>query len=530
MNLSSPVSPRVKILVVDDHPNTAVLLARAISQLGTGVEVVSATSGRQALERVRRHGAADILITDMNMPEMTGLELIEKLHEQPGGCPTFSFLLTACDAPGLKAAARRLDIREVLRKPVHPQVVCQIVSQALEEMEQSRPYQELETQKRFRIPVADGQLAREADRATIAHDNPQIYNKPESQQGQLATVLQSAADAILMFDAGARLTLVNLAGQKLFTDYEAKLGQRLSAGAGYDSFLQLLDQARLFNAPISGEVVWPDQRVFSASITPVPGGGCFVVLHDVSRFKELEKVKNEFVATASHDLRNPLTSIIGFSLLIQQVGPLNDPQNDFIQRIQYAAANMSELVENLLNLTKFDLGVETRRDKVDVMHLLWEVAGEIGFQAEMKGQSLTIEKIELDTKVLGDALQIRQALRNLIGNAVKYTPAGGVIRLSLEHESNMAKISIKDTGYGIPSSDLPHIFDRFYRVRDNGHDQIDGNGLGLAIVKSIAEGHGGDVTVESEVGQGTCFTLKLPLVQTENISANSHITEMKIRS
>ena len=137
MNFSSRVSP-VKILVVDDHPHTAVLLARAISQLGTGVEVISATSGDQALVCIIQGGPVDILITDMDMPRMTGLELIEKLQERPFASPTFSFLLTASPAQGLRTAARSLNVREVLSKPVHPQSVCQIVNQALQEMYQSQ--------------------------------------------------------------------------------------------------------------------------------------------------------------------------------------------------------------------------------------------------------------------------------------------------------------------------------------------------------------------------------------------------------
>src|SRR5215204_5930393 len=135
---------------------------------------------------------------------------------------------------------------------------------------------------------------------------------------QLAAVLQCAADAILMFDAQARLSLINAAAQKLFTDHEAEPGRKLPVGSGYDPFLQLLDQAHLSDAPIAGDVIWPDKRVFSASVTPVPDGGWFVILHDISHFKELENVKNEFIATASHDLRNPITSIIGFSHMIKQ--------------------------------------------------------------------------------------------------------------------------------------------------------------------------------------------------------------------
>ena len=360
--------------------------------------------------------------------------------------------------------------------------------------------------------------------ASIALENAQLYEKMSQEQQRLAAVLQSAADAILMFDADGSLSLVNPAGQKLFTDYEAKIGQRLVSGAGYDSFLQLLDQTRLSNASFSGEVVWPDKRVFSASVTPVQEGGCVVVLHDVTRFKELERVKDEFIAIASHDLRNPITSISGFSHLIKQAGPLNDSQHEFVQRIQGSAEHMSELVENMLDLAKMDLGAESKYEILDIASLLWEIADEFQPQAEAKRQLLTLGQTETNSKVKGDALKLRQALRNLIGNAIKYTPNGGTVTLSLEHKSNMVNINIKDTGYGIPTSDLPHVFDRFYRVRNNGHSDIEGNGLGLAIVKSIAEGHGGDVTVESEIGRGSCFTFTLPLLEQETTTAIDGMT------
>jgi len=151
------VDSPVKILVVDDHPNTAATLARAISQLGSKVEVVSATSGNEALKYVKDR-AADILITDMIMPEMTGLELIEKLQNHPAGRPTFSFLITAYDVPGLKVTARRLKVKEVIVKPVHPERICQIVTQAMQEMNQVKPaHQETALQKPFNILIADDQ-------------------------------------------------------------------------------------------------------------------------------------------------------------------------------------------------------------------------------------------------------------------------------------------------------------------------------------------------------------------------------------
>jgi two-component system phosphate regulon sensor histidine kinase PhoR len=330
---------------------------------------------------------------------------------------------------------------------------------------------------------------------------------------QVAVVFEKIATAILIFDSDSHLLFANFAGQKLFKDCEPKPGQKLPTASGYESLQQLLDKSTHSRTPFAGEIVWHDQRIFSAEVIPVPEDSYVVTLYDISRFKELEKLKNEFFATAIHDLRSPITAVIGFSHLMKATGSLNISQNDFVQRIQQAAINMSDLLENILYLTKFDLDPASDDDKVDISHLLFDIVDAFQPQATLKRQLLAFEKAETHTIIPGNESQLHQALRTLIGNAVKCTPEGGTITVSLEREVNMAKIEIKDTGYGIPASELSHIFDRFYRVHSSGHDEIEGSGLGLSIVKSIAEIHDGTVTVESEVGKGSCFTLNLPCLE-----------------
>jgi two-component system phosphate regulon sensor histidine kinase PhoR len=276
--------------------------------------------------------------------------------------------------------------------------------------------------------------------------------------------------------------------------------------------LNALDVAHEHEQAYSKEIPWPDQRIFNALFTPIAEGGCVLVLHDVTNFKRLEKVKNEFIATASHDLRNPLTSIKGYSQLIQTMGPLNENQADFAKRILHGAEHMAELIQDMLDLAKMDMGAKLKLETLDVNGVLTALTDEFKPQAQAKKQALTFQETEDNLKVEVDALKVRQALRNLIGNAIKYTGEGGTITLSTQHEGNMVHIHVKDNGYGIPAADLPQMFTRFYRVRNNGHDDIEGNGLGLAIVKTIAEQHGGGVSVESENGKGSCFTFSLPLM------------------
>ncbi len=163
MNFSTPISSPARILVVDDHPHTAELLARALSQLGPQVTVLSATSAQRALQWAKP-GAVDVLITDMNMPGMTGLELIEEFQKHSAGGPAVSILLTASHVPAMKIEARRLRVREVLYKPIPPQKIYELVRQALQEIQQYGSYKELEMQtKSFKILIGDN----ESDHVTV---------------------------------------------------------------------------------------------------------------------------------------------------------------------------------------------------------------------------------------------------------------------------------------------------------------------------------------------------------------------------
>ena len=214
-------------------------------------------------------------------------------------------------------------------------------------------------------------------------------------------------------------------------------------------------------------------------------------------------------------MRNPIGIIAGFSDLLAKVGPLNDTQAGYIEHIRAAAENMNELVQNLLELAKIDLGMELKQDTLDMNAFVSDILDEFRPQAETKKQKLLQEKTANHSIIRGDALQLKQAMRNLVGNAIKYTPTAGSIQLSLEADEDTVIVHVKDSGYGISAEDLPFIFDRFYRANDVRIKNIEGNGLGLAIVKSIIEKHSGRISVESKPGKGSCFTITLPRVQAD---------------
>jgi signal transduction histidine kinase len=235
-----------------------------------------------------------------------------------------------------------------------------------------------------------------------------------------------------------------------------------------------------------------------------------IAIENANLYKEVEKVKDEFIATASHDLKNPITSILGFNQLITQAGPVNEKQLDFIQRIQSAANTMNELVQNMMQLVQIDLHSQQEHEVIELGAVLAELADEFGPQAREKEQTLSFATPAVPVQMHGNPLQLRQLFRNLLVNAIKYTSRKGNIQLRGKLDNNQILIDVQDNGYGIPPSDLPFIFDRFYRAHHGQAEEVEGNGLGLAIVKSIVEKHGGEIKVQSEPDKGTCFSISFP--------------------
>jgi two-component system NtrC family sensor kinase len=357
-----------------------------------------------------------------------------------------------------------------------------------------------------------------ASQLTSTLERIQLFESVEHEQRRLSAVLRSAADAILVFDTQGRMLLANPAGQRLFTDIQAQVGQPLPVDCGYEDLTNMLDKLRKENTSGQGEIPWPDKRTFSIVVTPVENGGQVAILHDVSHFKALDHLKNEFLATASHDLKNPIFAVLGYSDLLGKAGPLNDMQANFVGRIRNSAVQMQDLVLNLLEIGRMEMGTKLRLENLDLNEVLANVVEEFRPQSDAKGHTVTVGLAEAPVQINGDKIRLQQVARNLLGNAIKYTPNGGQITVTSLVENSHACVWIKDTGLGIPEESLPHLFEKFYRVRDDQTQDIEGNGLGLAIVKSIVEQHGGKVQVESEYGKGSCFSFHLPLPKTDPLT------------
>lgn len=351
-----------------------------------------------------------------------------------------------------------------------------------------------------------------ASQAAIAVENAQLYTSLEREQKRLTAVLNAAADAILVIDEMGRLQLLNPAARRLFHTVDTQSDHALPDGKEYDELSQLLYRSRESESLESGEVIMPNNHTYNAQIAPTTEGGYVAILHDITHFKNLEQVKNEFIATASHDLKNPLAGILMSCDLLGKTGPLNEKQATIVNRMERTATQMNHLVHDLLELAKTDLEISLNWELLDLHPLLREVVDELWPLAEAKKQEVqwTLQKETL--RLYGDRGRLQQVLRNLIGNAIKYTPQNGRITISTCLQETYVEIQIEDTGIGISSVDLPFIFDSFYRVKHPEISLVEGSGLGLAIVKSIVEQHQGTIKVSSQLGQGSCFIIRLPIV------------------
>jgi signal transduction histidine kinase len=231
------------------------------------------------------------------------------------------------------------------------------------------------------------------------------------------------------------------------------------------------------------------------------------------RLRELDKLKDEFVALVSHELRTPLTSILGYLEMVidEDRDPLSQDQRDFLTTVERNVVRLSRLVEDLLFVARLDAGrMEVARGRLDLSGVLEEAAYAARPAADAKDVQLDVELGTLPA-VEGDRARLAQLIDNLVSNAVKFTPAGGRVAIRAANGSGRVRVEVSDTGIGIPADELPRLFTRFFRASTARTTETPGTGLGLAISQSIAEAHGSRIEVESDTGSGTTFAFELPV-------------------
>jgi two-component system, NarL family, sensor histidine kinase BarA len=239
-----------------------------------------------------------------------------------------------------------------------------------------------------------------------------------------------------------------------------------------------------------------------------------------TRLKELDRLKSSFLATVSHELRTPLTSIIGYSEMLSEglAGPLNQEQVDYVRTIMEKGETLLKLISSILDISQIEAGkVRLNFEPIEISQIITQAVTSVKPQAQKKGLTVEMKFPEQQQKVPADKDRLRQAVINLLANAVKFTPKNGkvtVILSELAHQPELGqtgyRIMVEDSGVGIPQDQFDKIFQSFYQVDSSSTREYGGAGLGLAIVKSFVEGHGGQVRVTSEMGHGSRFIAVLP--------------------
>ena len=322
-------------------------------------------------------------------------------------------------------------------------------------------------------------------------------------------VLSSMEEGILLASAGGEVRFANAAFERYLGAPPSTRHALVPAG-----LREAAQRAAEERSPVAVEVEAgvPARSLRGAAVPVDEEGSVLLVLRDVTEAKRLDAVRRDFVANASHELKTPAASIRAAAETIR-TAVVDDPAvvPRFAERMEAEAIRLSRIVEDLLDLSRLETGSELA-DDVAIDALVREESARLHDAAEGAGVELVVDACEVPA-VRGSARDLALLVRNLVDNAIRYTKPGGRVEVTLASEDGDVALRVADTGIGIPSRDLPRVFERFYRVDRARSRETGGTGLGLSIVKHVVENHGGTVSVESELGRGSAFEVRLPAAE-----------------
>ncbi len=363
----------------------------------------------------------------------------------------------------------------------------------------------------------------------IAIANAQLIDDAERRRATLDSVVNSLVDGLVLVDRRGRIAyanphaqeILNLSASALQGQILDTMGREVAGRIPYPD--QVLAQLRSAiedpqrTPTVEFALTGPTVRTLQARLFPIQdaGGGSLglgLLLRDITREKELDQMKSQLLSTVSHELRTPLASIKGFAttLLREDVDWDEESRREFLSIIDEESDRLSELISNLLDMSSIEAGtLRVEPETIDLRPILQETTAE--FQMMTRDHQIQLHQSAPLPLVMADPRRARQVVRNLLENAVKYSPEGGAVTVSTKVGTDRLQISVADQGIGIEPDQLGNVFDRFYQVDSASTRKVGGSGLGLSICKAIVEAHNGQIWVESTPNVGSTFHFTLPL-------------------
>ncbi len=407
----------------------------------------------------------------------------------------------------------------------HRRSVIRELERGLVALGEGRPVRPTNT----RVSGSLGRLARTFD-ALIPEHQAKV-ERLSSDIEQLRVVLGGMAEGVIAIDARRRLLFANKSADFLFGLGPQAVGRLVPELIRSPRFQEAVDATLTGPETYRGEIVVPSRDVMPRSLPRVlavhgsllpgsPPTGAVLVFHDVTELRRLERMRQDFVANVSHELKTPLASIKAYTETLLDWALHDEAVNvRFLNRIEEQADRLNQLILDLLSLARLESGHEVFHHGPLAVSAVVETCIEthVG-RAEGKELDLKLDLGPVDESILvvADEEAVHQILDNLIDNAIKYTPAGGWVHVICQTTEAAVVVAVADSGIGIPRDDLPRVFERFYRVDKARSREMGGTGLGLSIVKHLIQSIGGEITVDSRLGEGTRFTVLLPRYQTKS--------------
>jgi two-component system phosphate regulon sensor histidine kinase PhoR len=466
---------RPTVWVVDDSPLDARQAQKALADW-CSVQVFS--DGSVALEQFSTQSPPDVIVLDWVMPGVTGIEVVKFLRSEKGPMAQVPvLLLTAQQHPQQIAEGLAAGANDYLPKPYAPEELCA--------------------------------------RAQALVRWSQLLARTTAAEKAFRELLANTPDAILAIDAYGRITYANPEASHVFG-----LSIQTLIGHPVQDLLPTLSLGSV--RPVAGQSFPPlpdvaiQDRIYAPSVR-IPaadaGASSIMALRDVTERRDADRRRLDFYSIIAHDLRSPLSAMLlrADLLLTGKRGPLSVEATDDLRRFSGNIRSMVEMINGFLDLARLE-DPNTRVDAIslDLAAIVETTVDDLQPLAEAGKLSLDWSPPPTEMRVLGDKVRLGQVLSNLIGNALKYTPAGGKVTIAAQVAENAIEIRISDTGPGIPNEALSRLFDRFTRVAATARTM--GTGLGLMIVREIVEAHGGQVGVTSEPGKGSTFWFRLPRI------------------